>query len=118
MDQTRTKTLFRVVCPRLNKGVKLDEKTWREHIIEETKHPEIEPHLELIKSVIEGCDHNQPVWQKIRNPKKLCIVKQVPAFLPDNKFILVALEVYSDSMACVTSAYPVNALPSTGMRLL
>jgi len=118
MDRTQTKTLFVVSCPRLNKGVKLDEKTWREHIIQETQHPEIEPHLDLIKSVIENCDEHQPVWQKISNPKKLCIVKQVPAFLPDNKFILVGLEIYSDTMACVTSAYPVNKLPSEGMRSL
>ena len=115
-QQTKTDSLFLVECPRLNRGVKLEKQTWENHILPE--HPELKNHLELVKSTIEKSDEHQSIWYKVNNPKKLCIVKQVPAFSPYNKFILIALETYSDSMALVTSVYPVDELPSTGMKLL
>lgn len=120
MDRSKTETivLFLQVCPRINRGVKLEKQTWEKHILPE--HPQLAEHLALIQQIIKTSDEQQPVWQKANNPKKLCIVRQVPHFLPENNAILIALEIYSDSMALVTSVYPVDELPSKekGFKLL
>lgn len=117
-SQTGTVVLFTQVCPRINRGVKLEKQTWENHIVPE--HPQVAGHLALIQNIIKTSDESQSIWQKANNPKKLCIVRQVPHFLPENSFILIALEIYSDSMALVTSVYPLNELPSTekGFKLL
>ncbi len=109
-SQTGTIVLFTQVCPRINRGVKLEKQTWENHIV--PAHPQVAGHLSLIQNIIKTSDEQQPIWQKANNPKKLCIVRQVPQFLPENSLILIALEVYSDSMAVVTSVYPVAELPS------
>lgn len=99
-------------CPRLNKGIALYEHTWLDHI--KPNKPRVkEEHFPLIKTIIENSDESQAIWYKRKNPKKMCIVKQVPHFQPD-KFLLIAFNQYSDSMACVTSIYPVDELPSKG----
>lgn len=105
----KTAVLFLAQCPRLKIGVTLTRQTWEEHI--KPFHPIDDQHVPLIKSVIENCDEQQPVWYKIKQADRMCIVKQVVQFAPENKFILVALKKYSDKMGCVTSAYPVDELP-------
>ena len=118
-QQQKTQTvLFLAECPRLKIGVKLFQQTWEEHI--KPFKPLEDQHLSLLETIIKNCDEQQPVWYKVRNPKRLCIVKQVPHFLPHNKFILIALNRYADNMACVTSAYPVDELPAKdrGYQLL
>lgn len=99
-------------CPRLKIGLKLFEQTWTEHI--KPFHPLEDHHLPLIESIILNCDEQQPVWFKTKQPNRMCIVKQVIQFLPENKFILVAFVKYNDKMGCVTSVYPVDELPSKG----
>ena len=117
MDQSvKTKYLFKVICPRLNKVVILYEHTWREHILPE--HPEVSNYLRLIQGTIEKSDEQQDIWVKVKNQNKLCIVKRIPNFLPYNNYILVGLKICSDEMACVTSVYPVNELPPVGMKRL
>ena len=116
--QINTKALFLAVCPRLNRGFTLTTQTWEEHI--KPFHPLEDHHLPVIKQIIENCDEQQPVWYKSREPTRLCIVKQMPLFLPANKFLLIALLIYSERTGCVTSVYPVDELPSTkeGYKLL
>ena len=112
MDQTtKSKALILAACPRLNKGVALYEHTWINHI-KPFKHRVTERHFDLIKQIIENTDESQAIWYKRDNSKKMCIVKQVPHFQPRDKFILIALNVYSDKVACITSIYPVDELPS------
>lgn len=110
--------LFMQVCPKVNRGVRLEKQTWNEHIV--PAHPQVAGHLKLVQEIIKTSDEQQAVWQKANNPKKVCIVRKVPHFLPENGFLLIALELYSDSMAVVTSVYPVDELPSKekGYKLL
>lgn len=120
MDEAppKTGTIFLVQCPRLKIGIKLSPQTWEEHI--KPFHAITDEHLPLIESVIKNCDEQQPVWYKERHPERMCIVKQVVQFLPENKFILVAILKYSEAMGCVTSTYPVDELPAKdqGYKLL
>ena len=111
MDATKSKTLILASCPRLNKGVALYEHTWLDHI-KPFKLTVKEEHFSLVKTIIENTDESQAIWYKKGNPRKMCIVKQVPHFLPLHKFILIALNVFSDKMACISSVYPVDELPS------
>lgn len=110
MGQATQQTLFLENCPRVKLGIKLFQQTWEEHI--KPFHPVDDSHLELIKSIIANSDEQQSVWFKTKQPARMCIIKQVVNFLPENKFILIAFNKYSDVMACVTSIYPVDDLPS------
>ena len=113
--QTRI-ALFVVACPKLNRGVKLEKQTWEEHVLPE--HPEVENYVKQIKEIIGNTDAQQDMWRMEADPTRLCIVRRVPYFQPANKYILIALRIYSDTMACVTSVYPVDNLPSEGVKLL
>lgn len=106
------------MCPRINRGVRLTKQTWNEHIV--PAHPQVDGYFKLVQEIIKTSDEQQAVWQKANNPKKVCIVRKVPHFLPENAFLLIGLEMYSDSMAVVTSVYPVDELPSKekGYKLL
>ena len=96
--------------------MKLDKQTWEDHILPE--HGEVENYLNQIREIIGGTDAQQDVWYAEADSTRLCIVKRVPYFQPANKYVLVALKIYSDKMACVTSVCPVDNLPSEGVKLL
>ena len=110
MDRSvKTETILHEACPRLGIGLTLSKQTWEEHV--KPFHAINEEHLPLIQSVIRNTDEQQPIWRKKNQSDRMCIVKQVVNFLPDNKFILIALKRYSEKMGCITSIYPVDELP-------
>ena len=110
MEKRTQVTLFVAECPRLKIGIRLFEQTWDVHI--KPFHPLEDQHLDLIQSIINNCDEQQPVWFKTREPNRMCIIKQVSNFLPGNRFLLVSFNKYSEKFGCVTSAYPVDDLPA------
>ena len=117
-NKTLVEAVFVEECPRLKIGLKLHKQTWEEHI--KPFKPVNERHLPLIRQIIRTSDQNQSIWFKINQPNRMCIVRQVPDFLPLHKFILISLLKYSDVTGCITSIYPIDELPNKekGYKLL
>ena len=107
------KTVFRVICPKLKCEIILYENTWKDHIL--TNHPETESYLALFKKLIEECDDKETIWQKKCDFSKLCIVKEVPHFQPQNTHVKIAIKIISDEKGVITTIHPISNLPGKGM---
>jgi len=109
-DTTKLKSILHIEFSRLKIGLILHEQTWEVHI--KPFHPITDEHLPLIGDIIKNYGADDPVWHKERKENRMCIIRGLDIFLPENKFILIAFNQYSDKMGCITSIYPINDLPS------
>ena len=106
------KILFVVPCPAIDGRMAiLTKDLWIYKIV--ARRPFMRHKLELVKKIIQLPKEQVQAYQKKSDPKKICLQKEVPDFLPYNEAIRIALKLSTDGKTAeVVSAYDATMMPS------
>jgi len=110
--------IFNVTCPVLKRRVILKKDTWKYKICSHAVgHPIMRGKEDLVRGIIESSiDPKTLLWQSIKPKNKPFIQVPVPDFLKRNKYLRIGLEIVSDEIAVITTAFPVDSYPKGAMQ--
>jgi hypothetical protein len=114
----RQDQLLSVYSPALNREVVLYRQTWEEHIL--PSRPGLKSKLNLIERIITSKKEELILTQKADDPERVAIQKEVPDFLPLNRYLRIAVKMLDkpNDKAIMLTAIPVDNVQKTGVKRL